>query len=218
MIARKARLGAAPPPPPLQIYRYFMRGMEQQMWFFGQDVRHGGNLLARFGFEGFRSGKQGSSRYRLRWAGSVIEMHSFCAGLYRVDAPGFLYIRGKYNAYRYDGAEPPDPERFCHAPIAIPEHTRADDPFFAALALFLRWLEEYETWLENLVGPKYRAGLFPHCPMPWLPPLEARQWLNAFGKNPLTTRVPKRGARAAAQREPDWLARHRRKAPRLFHN
>ena len=192
MILRRFTTSAPPAPPPLQIYRYFMRGMEQQMWFLGQDVRHGGNLLLRHGFERFRSGVQGSSRYRLGWRGNIIEMHSFCAGLYRADAPGFLYVRGKFNAYRYEGSEPPDPECFCHAPLEMPEHTRADDPFFVALALFLRWLEEYETWLETLVGLSYRAALFPHCPLPWLPPMEARKWLCAFGERPLTTRVPKR--------------------------
>ena len=48
---------SAVPVPPLKIYRYFLRGMEQQMWFFGQDARHGGNLLRRHGFESFRTGE-----------------------------------------------------------------------------------------------------------------------------------------------------------------
>ena len=183
---------SAVPVPPLKIYRYFLRGMDQQMWFFGQDARHGGNLLLRHGFESFRTGKQGSSRYRLAWRGATIEMHSFCAGLYRADAPGFLYIRGKGNAYRYDGSAPPDPECFCHAPLAIPAHTDARDPFFAALSLFTQWLGEYESWIEKLTGSAYRARLFPHCPVPWLPPAEARRWLLIFGAQPLTAPVPRR--------------------------
>lgn len=184
-------------PPPLKIYRYFLRGMEQQMWFLGQDVRHGDNLLRRHGFDARRTSHRGSSRYRLAWRGHTIELHSFCAGLYRADAPGFLFIRGNYEAYRYEGAEPPDPECFCHAPLAIPEHTDAHDPFFAAITLFLEWLEEYETWLERLVGPTYRARLFPHCPLPWLPPSEARAWLRAFARAPLTTPPPRRRERPA---------------------
>ena len=56
----------APSVPPLKIYRYFLRGMEQQMWFFGQDARHGGNLLRRYGFESFRSSQQGSNDWRRR--------------------------------------------------------------------------------------------------------------------------------------------------------
>ncbi len=190
-----ARSTAARAVPPLKIYRYFLRGLEQQMWFWGQDARHGGNLLVRFGFERFRSGAQGSSRYRLARQGATIELHSFCAGLYRPNTPGFLYIRGKYNAYRYDGSEPPDPECFCHAPLTIPDHTDEADPFFAALALFLDWEEAYEAWLEDLVGPKYRAGLFPHCPTPWLPPGDARVWLRAFSAEPLRITVPKRRRR-----------------------
>jgi len=205
MIAPAFSASGLRPPPPLQIYRYFMRGMEQQMWFLGQDVRHGGNLLCRHGFAPFRSGPQGSSRYRLGWQGNLIELHSFCAGLYRTGAPGFLYIRGKFNAYRYEAAEPPDPECFCRAPLAIPEHTRADDPFFSALTLFLRWLEEYETWLNQLVGPEYRAGLFPHCPTPWLPPEEARRWLCRFSEQPLTTRVPRCRLVPPPRRERGWL-------------
>ena len=196
----------APSVPPLKIYRYFLRGMEQQMWFFGQDARHGGNLLRRYGFESFRSSQQGSSRYRIAWRCAVVEMHSFCAGLYRADAPGFLYIRGRSGAFRYQGSQPPDPECFCHAPIEIPEHTDACDPFFAALGLFTQWLEEYEAWLENLVGPTYRARLFPHCPLPWLPPEQARRWLGRFGEEPLATPVPNRQRRERGQRRtlPHW--------------
>lgn len=179
-------------PPPLKIYRYFLRGMEQQMWMLGQDARHGGNLLLRHGFERFRTSRQGSSRYRLPWRGATVELHSFCAGLYRADAPGFIYIRGKYNAFRYDGTEPPNPESFCHAPLAIPEHTQLSDPFFAAVALYLDWAEEYEAWIEKLVGPGYRTNLFPHCPLPWLPPAEARRWLRTFRDQPLATPVPRR--------------------------
>ena len=205
MIAPAFSASGLRPPPPLQIYRYFMRGMEQQMWLLGQDVRHGGNLLVRHGFAPFRSGPQGSSRYRLGWQGNLIELHSFCAGLYRTGAPGFLYIRGKFNAYRYEAPEPPDPECFCRASLAIPEHTRADDPFFSALTLFLRWLEKYETWIEQLVGPKYRAGLFPHCPTPWLPPEEARRWLRAFAERPLATRVPSRRSAVAVAPATPWL-------------
>lgn len=183
------------------------------MWFLGQDVRNGGNLLVRHGFERVRTGKQGSSRYRLHWRQSVVELHSFCAGLYREDAPGFIYIRGKFNAYRYGGAEPPDPECFCHAPLEIPEHTNAADPFFAALGLFLSWLEEYETWLEDLVGPAYRTSLFPHCPLPWLPPAQARQWLREFGKRPLTTRVSKRRNSSHSKQTPALLPRGNKRSP-----
>lgn len=188
------------------------------MWFLGQDVRHGGNLLARHGFERFRSGVQGSSRYRMQWHGNVIEMHSFCAGLYRADAPGFLYVRGKYNAYRYEGSEPPDPECFCHAPLAIPEHTSSDDPFFSALSLFLKWLEEYEIWLEKFVGPTYRARLFPHCPLPWLPPAEARRWLSEFGAHPLTMRVPKRRTALGPKGTREWLTQRDGRHPHFANN
>jgi hypothetical protein len=191
--------------PPLKIYRYFLRGLEQQMWFWGQDARHGDNLLVRYGFEHFRSSAQGSSRYRLAWRGATIELHSFCAGLYRPGTPGFLFIRGRNEAFRYEGAEPPDPECFCRAPLAIPEHTNARDPFFAALGLFLDWAEHYEVWLEALVGPRYRAGLFPYCPLPWLPPEAARSWLGKFAMRPLETHIPKR--REWLEAKPDRPAR-----------
>lgn len=125
-------------------------------------------------------------------------MHSYCAGLYREGGAGFCYIRGRSNAYLFGASEPPDPECFCHAPLTVPYTPEEQTQFNAAAVLFLEWVEDYERWLEALVGVSYRDALHPHAPMPWLPPSAARRWFVEYRRDPVNVHVPRRRMRSAA--------------------
>jgi hypothetical protein len=209
-------MNAQPPPPPLwKVNRYLRRGLEQQLWLWGQDVRHGGNLLVRHGFHRFRTGsKTKSSHYRLTLAdGATIELHAFVIGIYGADAAGFCFIRGRDAAYLYEGPEPPDPKCFCDTPLVWPETESQRAAFHAAAARFLTWAEEYERWIEALVGPAYRAGLFRHVTLPWLEPASARAWFAAYARDPLSASVPRRRTgrtQALASGRTAWSAASRR--------
>lgn len=189
----------AVPVPRMKIYHYLMRGLEQQMWFFGQDVRHGSNLLARYGFLPSReTGLQGSSRYRFVSEVGLLELHSFCVGLYREKQPGFIFVRGRMNAYLHGGKAPPHPGRYLGESLAIPRSEWEWQAFQEAAGSFLGWVLDYERWIDRLAGENYRRALQPHCPMPWLAPESARAWLQAYREAPDRVSVPRRKNFSAA--------------------
>lgn len=185
---------SAAPTPRMKIYRFLMRGLEQQMWFFGQDVRHGNNLLARYGFRPEREvGLQGSSLYRFRGEAGLLELHSFCVGLYREEQPGFIFVRGRLNAYLHHGKMPPHPGRYGEE-LMIPRSESEWSAFENAAGVFLDWVLEYEAWIDRVAGKNYRLALYPHCPLPWLEPADAREWMRRYRSAPGTTKVPRKNA------------------------
>lgn len=172
-------------------YGYLLRGLEQQLWFLGQDVLHaaGGrkNLLVQHGFEKFKPPfQQGSSRYRTVWKGRTVELHSFCVGIYGAKADGFLYIRAKNLAAVYCGRRPPWPGRYRDALLFQPRWGWIEEEarFHRAASVFLEWLDDYETWVEREMGADYRAGCYRRYHQEWLPPEEVRDWFRLYRDAP----------------------------------
>lgn len=181
----------------LRVRRFLIAALEQQMWFFGCDSACAdGNLLVRYGFSRFRTGQHRgvSSRYRLLWRPSAvseapasqIDLHGWCAGLHRLDASceaGFLYVRGGTRIGWYEASEPPDPGQYDDhfAPGVFHLLGRRPEPGFCrAAALFFRWVEEYERWIDLTCGPGYRQRCFACAPQPWLAPRDGRSWLTRY--------------------------------------
>ena len=77
---------------------FFLRdlaeGIQQQMYFWGQDVRRPeGNFLVEQGFaRSPTTGLKGTSCYRRDWQGGHIELYGSCAGWYG-KSNGFTFIR-----------------------------------------------------------------------------------------------------------------------------
>jgi len=151
--------------------RRLIRCLEQQLWFFGQDVlAPAGNLLVRHGFTKWKPPfAPGSSRYRLAWRDRVIELHSFCVGIYSGGREGFLYVRAHDAAYGYRGGQPPWPDRYRQEWLRPLPHP--------ACAEFAEWVMEYEQWVEDFCGPRYRPAVYERYRRKWKPPEEVRRWL-----------------------------------------
>ena len=187
----------------LRVRRSLVAAMEQQMWFFGCDAAcANGNLLVRYGFHRHRPedcrGK--SSRYQFLWrraAGSTVagpglpdarvDLHGWCAGAHHCKEAaqgGFLYVRGGNRVGWYNAPQPPAPAEYDDDPRA--RHSfrllgRHPEPGFRRnAALFLAWIEEYESWIEMTCGPDYRRRCFQRAPLPWLTPAEGRAWLARY--------------------------------------
>ena len=67
-----------------KIYKQLLRGLEQELWYLGQDtLKRESNLLEKYGFHRYRtSGHEGSSRYKLKWRNRTLDFHSLCIGIY----------------------------------------------------------------------------------------------------------------------------------------
>lgn len=180
--------------------RSLAEAMEQQMWLFGCDAACAdGNLLLRYGFERHvpAQPRGRSSCYRFRWraaddrgtttgspARPLVNLHGWCAGLHTHESTGeggFLYIRAGNRLGWFDAPEPPLPGDYDDQPAARRAlRLLGRDPesgFRRVAGLFLRWLEEYEDWIEASCGSNYRRRCFERAPMPWLRPEEGRAWL-----------------------------------------
>ncbi len=154
--------------------RRLVRCLEQQLWFWGQDVLAPvGNLLVARGFTKWKPRfVPGSSRYRLAWRDRVIELHSFCAGIYGGGREGFVYVRAHDAAYGYRGERPPMPDRYRQERLTpVTERAVAD---------FAAWVLEYESWVDAVCGTDYRPAVYRRYHRRWRPPQQARQWLAAL--------------------------------------
>ena len=151
--------------------RRLVRCLEQQVWFLGQDVLSpAGNLLVWHGFHKWKPPfVPGSSRYRRAWRDRVVELHSFCIGLYGGGRDGFVYVRAHDAAYGYRGQCPPLPGRYRREwlqPLSQP-----------GFGEFVEWLLEYEQWVEDRCGASYREVAYQRYHRKWLAPAAARTWL-----------------------------------------
>lgn len=162
----------------------FAAGLRQQMFFWGRDVKSGGNLLLRRGFAKHDSaGLKGTSCYQLRHEDGLIELHGACAGWYPEagsERPGFLFVRTSGRCTTHRLHEPVVPGTYPAE--ALQNHT-ADA--LAASRLFAGWLVDYEAWVKRRMGAGYRKEcrhMLSRLPAGevWLPPEAAERWLRLF--------------------------------------
>ena len=181
---------------------YFIRdladGIQQQMFFWGQDVSQpGGNFLVKQGFERSPSlGAKGTSRYRLPWQNGYIELYGSCAGWYGSER-GFTFIRPRRRCSIWlSGEETPIPGSWQRELICT---SASNDELYLASHPFLDWLIAYEDAVVARFGDSYRKenywkyGKVPKAKA-WIEPKAALQWLKCFRHTPEQLTRPKRFA------------------------
>lgn len=183
----------------ISIAPYFIRdladGIQQQMFFWGQDVTHpNGNFLVKQGFERSASlGAKGTSRYRLPWQNGHIELYGSCAGWYGPEQ-GFTFIRPRrLCALWLSGKETPVPGVW--QPELIGKATNRSQLYLRSHP-FLDWLLTYEHAVLDHFGSNYRKeNYWKYKKVPkakaWLQPEAALQWLQCFRKTPKLLTRPK---------------------------
>jgi len=182
-------------------------GLAQQMFFWGRDVAHPeGNGLVRAGLQRIarvETGGEGTSRYRIEREDGWIELHGFCAG-WRPHDPslvGMLFVRRCHRIFLARGEMTPgryDMQRLRGGTV---------DEMLAACGPFLRWWIDYEDWARIEFGSAWReAARRDYSKLrgvrAWLAPDQARTWLDAFTKDPRTTKRPREILRPATSRNP----------------
>lgn len=185
--------------PRVPIAPYFIRdlanGIQQQMFFWGQDVsRPDGNFLVAQGFERSPSlGAKGTSRYRLPWQNGHIELYGSCAGWYGSEG-GFTFIRPRRRCGLWlSGTETPIPGTW--QPELIGKAASNNDLHLASHP-FLDWVISYEHTVLEHFGNSYReANYWKYGKVPkakaWLEPKAALQWLQCFRQTPEQLTRPK---------------------------
>ena len=167
-----------------KIYNNLIRGLKQQLWFFGQDTAdRENNLFEQYGFDRFRTpGHGGSNRYKTQWGQRTLELHSFCVGIYGENQRGFIFIRAYEQAYFYLGEKPPVPGRYRDAYLAFPSDGENKKGFYQTSCEFLKWLEHYESWIDSNFGKEYRLDCYERYHRKWLEPDIARKWFQDYRK------------------------------------
>lgn len=180
------------------LVRDVSRGLGQQMFFWGCDVRHpGGNLLTRAGMERIarrERGGEGSSRYRIEWGGGTVELHSYCCGWYGAVPPydGAIFIRRLERVVASVGPIPPTPGVYESERMAA----SGADQLLRSVRPLVRWVVDYEDRLGELAGEQYRRECWRRArsgagARPWLAPRAARDWFRSFLDDPCRTRRPR---------------------------
>lgn len=169
-------------------------GLQQQMFFWGQDVlRPTGNFFLQQGFEKSRSkGLKGTSCYRLEWQGGHIELYGACAGWYRA-GDGFTFIRPRRRCYVWQSSrETPIPgapqKEFLRA-------VQKDELYLASLP-FIEWLIDYEEAVTGQFGSGYRQENYRHYrkvpkAKQWVEPQAALDWFRCVRDSPSRLQRPK---------------------------
>ena len=158
------------------------QGFYQQMYFLGKDVIHpAGNQLEVFGFVKSPSmGLKGTSCYTLERDGQTIELYGSCAGIYTGESK-VVFLRTRCSFYHWL------PEHRAVAGLWENENIRREEPetMYQLLRPLLEWWLEYEAWIIERHGHKYRE--FCHqewkkvkSTKPWLKPELATQWVRDF--------------------------------------
>lgn len=165
-----------------KIYNELLRGLKQQLWFFGQDTSdRENNLFEQYGFYRYRTpGHGGSNRYKIRWGIRTLELHSFCVGIYGNNQDGFIFIRAYEQAYLYLGKKPPVPGRYRETYLAFPSAGEDKKGFYETSSEFLEWLEHYESWIDDTYGKEYRLDCYEKYHRKWLEPDKARKWFKDY--------------------------------------
>lgn len=167
-----------------KIYKRLIRGLEQRIWYLGQDtIDPENNLLVKYGFERYRTADHiGSSRYKLKWGAFTIELHSLCLGVYGAEQDGFLYVRSPEGAYIYLNQNPTLPGHYRSEFLIKPKTVEDKWRFHKASCVFLEWLEHYESWLDNTIGKDYRLMCYQLYKCDGLAPDDAREWFRQYRK------------------------------------
>ena len=173
-------------------HSYFFRdlaeGIQQQMFFWGQDVVHSeGNFLVNQGFTRSPStGLKGTSCYRREWQSGHIELYGACAGWYGKDG-GFAFIRPQRRCVAWLAGEvTPRPGSWQ---VDLIDKTATRERLYQASLPFLDWVMSYEDAVLDRFGKSYRALNYkqykkvPKAKL-WLPPSEAMDWLQCFREAP----------------------------------
>lgn len=169
------------------LVRDVCRCLSQQMVFWGMDAGvPGGNLLLVSGLERIaRSevGGEGSSRYRARWQGGVIELHSFCAGWYPADGEGVLFVRNRERLHSCPRGRAITPGDYRSAIGAAP------DEILPLVRPLVEWVLEYERAVRATTAPGYRELGWSQVVAqmgvrPWLAPDKAIHWMEQFVADP----------------------------------
>lgn len=179
---------------PSCFHRDLAEGLQQQMFFWGQDVLHPtGNFLKKQGFTRSPStGLKGTSCYRRTWQNGHIELYGSCAGWYNEDG-GFTFIRPRRRCYVWNSAqETPVPgdwqTEFCQS-------VTRNELYTAALP-FLDWLITYEESVLDNFGTDYRLENYrEYRKVPkarqWAEPSAAFRWFKCLRDTPNDLKRPK---------------------------
>jgi hypothetical protein len=177
-------------------FRDLADGIQQFMFFWGQDVLHpAGNFLVRQGFQRSPStGIKGTSCYRLPWQGGHVELYGSVAGWYG-NGRGFSFIRPKRRCVIWKSSEEtPVPGAWQEELI---EKKVSREELYEASKPFLDWFLSYEGAVFERFGPKYRDNHFrKYDRIPknrvWLPPALAMKWFHSFREAPETLVRPRK--------------------------
>lgn len=168
--------------------RDLAEGLQQQMFFWGQDVLHpAGNQLVQNGFIRTPSkGLKGTSCYRREWQDGHLELYGSCAGWYGPKS-GFAFIRPRKRVVIWESTDTtPIPGKWQ------PEFIKtgaSKEELHAASRPFLDWIIDYEQTLLNQFGIEYREEnyrRFEKVPKAtaWIPPKAALSWIISFRDTP----------------------------------
>jgi len=179
-------------------------GIQQQMYFWGQDVlRPAGNFLVEQGFERSPStGLKGTSCYRRPWQGGQIELYGSCAGWYGPSG-GFSFIRPKQRCVVWLSEDvTPIPGKWQKE--LIQKNTTKTELYLASLP-FLDWLISYEHTVITRYGAAYReANYWQYDKVPkaksWLEPATALSWFQCYRDTPDQLVRPKQLSRSTQAR------------------
>lgn len=168
--------------------RDLAEGLQQQMFFWGQDVIHpAGNQLVAQGFERLPSkGLKGTSRYRREWQDGHLELYGSCAGWYGPNG-GFAFIRPRKRVVIWtSGDTTPTPGLWQPEFIKTGIHKTE---LHAASLPFLDWLLSYEKNILTQFGPAYREENYhQYQKVPkatsWISPELALKWFTIFRNHP----------------------------------
>lgn len=163
--------------------------LHHQCWFFGRDILHpAGNLLIRYGFKrcGVPDGAAGSNCYRLcraapleinLWGWGVFFGNGSLGGILikRYDFRPRLFAAGNLNVPVFKSENLP-PSRVPREDLDIKtaRHLTVD---------FIRWITDYETWVEEKCGAKWRRQCLREWENARFPARRIKQnWLNLKNK------------------------------------
>ncbi len=163
-------------------------GLQQQMFFWGQDVSHpAGNQLVQDGFVRLPSkGLKGTSCYRREWQNGHLELYGSCAGWYGPDG-GFTFMRPRKRIVIWTSSRT-TPTPGLWQPEFIKTGVRKKELHIASLP-FLDWLISYEKTILDRFGKEYRRENYHrYHKVPkatsWISPELALQWFTCFRHTP----------------------------------
>ena len=171
---------------------YFLRdlaeGIQQQMYFWGQDVlRPEGNFLVEQGFiRSPSTGLKGTSCYRRAWQQGHIELYGSCAGWYDKSG-GFTFIRPWQHCVIWrSGETTPIPGSWQKEHI---EHSATKNQIYQASLPFLDWLISYEYAVLAKFGKAYRQKNYwdyrkKSRTKAWVEPFTALSWFQCYREHP----------------------------------